>query len=295
MTEQPLVSVVIATYNMGQYLVEAVDSVLAQTWKNLEVIVVDDGSEDDTKERMFKYRSDQRVTYIRTDNLGQPKAKNLGIKQSLGKFVAFCDADDYWSPEKLRLQMPLFNKEKIGIVYSEVSYIDGNGEEIKKPIPYQRYDGNITKRLIIKNFIPFGTAVVRKECFEKLGLFDEKLPMGIDWDLWLRFSISWEFKYLPKSTYVYRVWPGQMSKNYRGRYENAIKILENFINENPGVVPKKLEARAWSDMYASKAISLARSEKVFLEPLKDACRSLRHDFTYIPAWKSLAKLLLWRI
>ncbi|MCZ4284978.1 MULTISPECIES: glycosyltransferase family 2 protein [Gammaproteobacteria] len=295
MNDQPLVSVVIATYNMGQYLPEAIDSVLAQRWENLEVIVVDDGSTDDTPEQMKRFEGNGRVRYLPTENRGQPKAKNRGLKEANGDFIAFCDADDIWHPEKLSVQMPLFEVQNTGVVYSEVSYIDQNGKTIDKPQPYERYSGEVTNHLIIKNFVPFGTAVIRRECLEKNGYFDEDLPMGIDWDLWLRYSMDWRFQYTEEKTYIYRIWPGQMSKNYRGRYDNAFRILKKFITNNPTAVPIKLQARAWSDMYVSRGMSVAHGEKTFSEPFKDILMGLRHDFFYMFAWKALAKLLLRRI
>lgn len=295
MTEQPLVSVVIATYNMGQYLPEAVDSVLAQTWKNLELIVVDDGSEDDTEKRMEAYSKNSCVRYIKTKNQGQPKAKNRGLEEAKGQFIAFCDADDFWAPNKLNYQLPYFSDPNVGVVYSEVSYIDESGNLIQKPQPYSRHSGDVTEYLILKNFVPFGTAVIRRQCLEKNGKFDEQLPMGIDWDLWLRYSIDWEFKYIKERTYTYRIWPGQMSKNYRGRYENAFNILEKFLGTYPKKVPKKLVSRAWADMYVSRGMAIAVAENTFVEPLKDILVGLRTDSTYWPAWRSLAKLILLRL
>jgi len=294
MRSEPMVSVVIAAYNMGQYLPQAVNSVLNQSWGNLEVILIDDGSKDDTEHKMSAYSEDYRVRYIRTENRGQPKAKNLGVKSARGDFIAFCDADDYWDEDKLLLQMPEFEDDKVGIVYSEVNYVDEVGQPVEKPQPYNRYSGNVTNELLIKNFVPFGTAVVRRQCFVSNGFFDENLPMGIDWDLWLRFSLAWKFKYIPDKTYFYRVWHGQMSTNYRSRYDNAFKILKKFLEENRGVVSDKLIARAWSDMYSSKAISLAKSERIFFEPLVNIIYSIKYDCFYLPAWKSFLKLLFRR-
>ena len=214
--EQSLVSVVIATYNMARYLPEAVDSVLAQQkWDNLEVVIVDDGSEDDTEDRMVRYSNDPRVRYIRTENRGQPKAKNRGIAEARGEFIAFCDADDIWQPDKLARQMPEFRDKDVGVVYSEVAYINDQGFSLPKEPSTDRESGWVTSHLVIKNFIPFGTAVMRRACIDRHGGFDENLPMGIDWDLWLRFSVAWKFMYVPEVTYLYRIWPGQMSKNYR--------------------------------------------------------------------------------
>jgi len=295
MRDQPLVSVVIATYNMAQYLPKAIDSVLAQTWENLELIVVDDGSTDNTVAAMEAYRDDARVRYLPTENQGQPRAKNTGVTAARGEFIAFCDADDLWSPKKLAIQMPFFNNPKVGVVYSDVSYIDESGMPLEKAIPYERHSGQVTEHLVIKNFVPFGTAVIRQECVEKNGAFDVDLPMGIDWDLWLRYSIDWHFHHAPEITYIYRIWSGQMSKNYRGRYENAFRILRKFIEVHPSAVPAKLQARAWSDMYVSRGMSVAIGDKTLWEPMRDVLTALRYDWTYKPAWKSVVKLLLRRV
>jgi len=295
MEKQPVVSVVIATYNMGQYLPLAIDSVLAQTWSNLEVVVVDDGSKDDTSEKMTKYESDSRVRYFPTENQGQPKAKNRGLQEAQGGFIAFCDADDLWKPEKLEIQMPHFEDPDVGVVYSEVSYIDQHGDPLDKEIPYQRHSGMVTDKLVIKNFVPFGTAVFRRSCMEGHGKFDESLPMGIDWDLWLRYSMAWRFHYVPEATYIYRIWPGQMSKNYRGRYENAFLILEKFLEANPDSLPQAVKAKAWADMYVGRGMSLANSEHLFVQPLKDVLTGLRYNWLFLPGWKALVKIFLSRV
>lgn len=295
MDSQPLVSVVIATYNMGQYLPEAVESVLAQNWQNLEVIVIDDGSKDNTQNRMAVFDGTDRVRYIQTENRGQPRAKNRGLKEAKGDFIAFCDADDIWHPRKLTVQLPHFEDSSVGVVYSEVSYIDQNGEAVDKPQPYDRHSGKVTNHLIIKNFIPFGTAIIRRACLEKNGYFDENLPMGIDWDLWLRYSVDWKFQYVPEKTYIYRIWSGQMSKNYRGRYDNAFLILNKFLDHYPEVLPKRLVSKAWADMYVSRGMTIAAAEKTFKEPLRDVLTGLKVDSFYWPAWRSLAKLILGRV
>lgn len=295
MKDEPLVSVVIATYNMGQYLPEAVESVLNQHWKNLEVIVVDDGSEDNTAESISRFNNEPRFRYVRTINQGQPKAKNRGLAESKGEFIGFCDADDLWHPEKLKNQIPHFKNVRVGVVYGDADYIDEHGQVIEKNVPYSRYSGAITNQLIIKNFIPFGTAIIRRECVDKNGIFDESLKMGIDWDLWLRYSTDWEFKYVPQSIYTYRIWHGQMSNNYRGRYHHAFIILRKFLDQNKGEIPPRLIARAWADMYVSRGMSIACAEKTFLEPLRDIVSGLKHDLLFTSGWKSLAKLIIRRV
>ncbi len=292
---EPFVSVVIATYNMGQYLAETMRSVLAQSYNNYEVIVIDDGSEDNTSEVMAEFIKDPRVHYLPQENRGQPKAKNAGLKACQGEFIAFCDADDLWHVDKLKKQLVCFDDPKVGVVYSEVSYIDENGQPLEKPQPYARYSGQITDKLIHKNFIPFGTAVIRHECIDKLGGFDEALPMGIDWDLWLRYSIEYEFQYIPDKTYIYRIWSGQMSSNYRGRYANAEKIMNKFLQQHPDVVARDLVSAAWADTYTNLAMAIAKGEGKIWQPFTYLLKSMRYDPGYWPTWKALIKLVIRKV
>ena len=295
MNDQPLVSVVIASFNMGKYIAEAVNSVLAQTWRNIEVIIIDDGSTDDTAVVLKEINNDLRVKVITTQNQGQPKAKNRGIEESSGEFIAFCDADDIWSSDKLQIQMPKFRDQDVGVVYSDVDHIDEYSRSFVHGLNTPRYSGFITQYLVVRNFIPFGTAVIRRECVEKNGSFDESLPMGIDWDLWLRYSVNWKFEYCPQKTYTYRIWPGQMSKNYRGRYENGFRILNKFLINNPNRITQALIARARADMYIGRGMAIASAERTFSEPLSDILKGLRCDASYVRGWKSLIKLVIRRV
>lgn len=293
--EKPLVSVVIATYNMGQYLADAIQSVLSQTWDNLELIIVDDGSTDNTPAVIEPFLTDDRVRYLPQQNCGQPKAKNAGIRACRGDFIAFCDGDDLWEPEKLALQIPcLLENPSVGVVYSRVNYMDQSGVFLRHDTP-QGHSGKITEQLIVYNFIPFGTAMVRRSVLDDCGVFDESLPMGIDWDLWLRISTRWEFLFLPRVTYRYREWPGQMSKNFRGRYINAIRIMNKFFAAYPTAVSPCIRRRAWSDTYSGRALALAASEGIRVEPFFDCLRAVLIDPFYTKAWRRLIKVIVGRI
>lgn len=289
---QPLVSIVIATYNMGQYIDQAIDSILQQTWKNIEVIVVDDGSTDNTSAVMDGYQDNPKVIYIKNENQGQPKAKNCGIKHTKGDFIAFCDADDLWEPNKLDVQMPLFANPNVGVVYSEVSNIDEHNQRYVKAPNETRHVGIITNHMLIENFVPFGTAVIRRACIEQNGIFDEEFRMGIDWDLWLRYSLDWEFAYTPERTYIYRVWSGQMSTNYRGRYDFATLILKKFVHNNASRLNKKYVRKAWADMYVKEGVVYAKNEKKFFMPLQKISHALLLDPLKIYTWKALIKLFV---
>jgi glycosyltransferase involved in cell wall biosynthesis len=130
-TKHPTVSVVIATYNYGRYLAGAIDSVLAQTFQDFEIIVVDDGSTDDTPAVLQRYTADRRVRFFHETHRGHPQAKNRGLNASRGSFIGFLDADDEWLPTKLQKQVERFGDDReLGVVFAQRSFIDERGVEL---------------------------------------------------------------------------------------------------------------------------------------------------------------------
>ena len=282
----PDVSVVIANYNMGQYVAAAVQSVLDQPDFCLEVIVVDDGSTDGSLAALEPFRTDPRVRIIAQPNRGQPRAKNAGLHASRGRYVAFCDADDYWLPNKLRVQIPILErKPEVGVVYSPFITIDGAGR-ISQPPPFRFYRGKVLETLFQTNIVPFGTAVVRRSCLEQWGGFDESIPMGIDWELWLRLAVRWEFDFADEATYVYRVWEGQMSKNWRGRYDYALRIMDQFLERHPGMLPANIVRTAYADTYTNLAAATLADHGLAaaIAPLR---RAFSYRLGYWPTWRLL--------
>jgi glycosyltransferase involved in cell wall biosynthesis len=290
---QPLVSVIIATYNMAQHLGHAIASVLAQTYTNLELHVVDDGSTDDTREIVRQFESDPRLTYSQQANAGQTLAKNRGVTESRGEFVAFCDADDLWTPAKLSLQMPLFaGRERVGLVYSNVCALLPDGTIVPHAQIFTRPSGQVLDTLFMYNFVPFGTAVVRRSCLDELGAFDVSLRMSIDWELWLRIATRYEFSYLDEVTYIYRMWEGQMSRDWRGRYDHCFRIMDEFLRKYPTAVSSHVARDAYVHSYVERArvrsTTAGEHAQAFLDIAKALCRSP----TYLPAWKLIARVSL---
>lgn len=295
MNHKHLVSVVIASYNMGRYLPLATQSVLSQTYSNIELHVVDDGSTDETKKVVDKFKNDARFHFHYQRNGGQASAKNKGIRASKGKYIGFLDADDMWTPDKLEKQVPCFaEKPDLGVVYTNFIYMNESGQTLHTP-PRQYFSGNITKRLLVENFVNGMTSLVRRECFEIVGLFDESLPMGIDYDLWLRISTKYDFLFLDEITYLYRIWPGQMSKNHRGRYHCAERIMKRFINANRSLLDKGTIREAWAHTYVGRGTCFADIERNWNAALTDYLRAIRYRAWYLPAWKAIIKLAVARI
>jgi glycosyltransferase involved in cell wall biosynthesis len=287
-----LVSVVIATYNMGHYLREAVQSVLDQTYPHFEVQIVDDGSTDDTARILRQWAGDARVRCHRQTNAGQARAKNKGVELSRGRYVAFLDADDAWNPEKLAQQMPLFRgRPELGVVYSDYQCMDAEGRPLVKGVTPMRR-GWVTGPLLIENFICYSAGVVRRTCLERQGGFDDTLDMGIDYDLWLRLSAHWQFDFVPQSTVRYRIWAGQMSKNYQKRYASAIRIMRVFLDRNPGVVNPSVVRAAWAHTYAGRGDTTLWHERNHVAAFRDYWLALRFVPWSWAVWRSILRSLL---
>ena len=240
----PLVSVVVTCYNYGRYLRECINSVLKQTYSNFEIIVIDDGSTDDTPQIIQSFLDNRLIKYFRQDNQGQATAKNEGIKRSRGDLIAFLDADDQWQPTKLEKQLYLFTSDQVGVVYSRASRINATGKPIPSPVDSKYLKprrGMVTNYLIYDNFVPFSSSIVRSECFEKFGAFNDQLQMGIDWDRWLRISTKYTFEFCPEKLLIYRSGHGdQMSRNLEKRIFCADIIIESFLNDFPKAVSNRI-------------------------------------------------------
>jgi glycosyltransferase involved in cell wall biosynthesis len=198
----PKVSVVISTYNRPQLLKRAVKSVLEQTYKNLEIIIVDDSPTNASKEVLEEFPS-KNIRYLRrSQKKGVSSAKNLGIRIAVGDFIALLGDDDEWLPNKLELQARLFSKvePETGVIHTNCFVEYSNGFCLKTDI--LRAGADIDERSLVElleyNFIADSTALVKKECFEKVGYFDENLPYAEDWDFYIRLAKQFKIKYIPE-------------------------------------------------------------------------------------------------
>src|SRR3989338_2869812 len=219
----PLVSVIIPTYNYGHVVCEAVESVLHQTYTNLEVIVVDDGSQDDTRQRVEKYRD--RIRYVYQPNKGLSAARNTGIKEAKGDYIAILDSDDIWLPTKIEEQMKVFAQyPEVGLISCSGIEVDENGKVLDK-VPRKGFSSKkeLMENLISRNVISGGSnAIFKKECISKVGLFDEDLNSAEDWDMWLRIANHYDVNVIDHPLVKMRV-----SQNSMSSAGNAGKMLAN--------------------------------------------------------------------
>jgi len=228
---RPKVSVIIPTYNRSNYLYSAIKSVLNQTFEDFEIIVVDDASTDNTRKVVDKFE-DERIYYLRHNkNRGGSASRNTGIKHSRGKFIAFLDDDDLWVQNKLEKQLDSVNKNlEIGAVYTGAWTINDGGKITSVKIPSLR--GNIFPDILKKNYVGSCSMVlVRKECFDKIGLFDENLPAGQDWDMWIRLAKHYRFDCVRECLVLYRVHEKRISTNPYAKMQAAKLICKKFSKE----------------------------------------------------------------
>jgi len=263
MSPAPLVSVITATYNMGRYLGDTIESILGQTIPAVQAVVVDDGSTDEETPRVLdRYAGDPRVTVVRQANAGQTVAKNNGLRHATGEFIGFCDADDLWRSDKLEHQLPLFDgRDELGVVYGDFQFIDGEGAPIETVRP-RTHSGRITGPLLADNFIHFPTTLTRRSVLEEFGGFDESLSMAIDYDLWLRVSTRYEFQYVPRIFVDYRIWSGQMSHRTGERLDNALRMMRSFLDKHPGSCTPAEIRSAWAHTFVTRAIWHAKEGRV---------------------------------
>lgn len=202
-----MVSVIIPTYNGSRFISETIQSALDQTYKNLEVIVINDGSVDNTKDIVEDFiKIDSRVRLINQSNSGVSAARNRGIENSRGEYIALLDHDDLWLPDKLEKQLSLF-MENIVLVYSNATAYDTK-QNIKYPIhnPKNFRSGKVIKYLSKANFIPCLTAVIKKSVLLRLDyMFDENMFMIEEYDLFIRLSLIGDFNFIPETTAIYKI------------------------------------------------------------------------------------------
>lgn len=210
----PTISIIIPTYNCESYIAETIDSVLDQTFSDFELIVIDDGSTDRTRQIASSYGANVRL--ITQANAGVCKARNRGIREAAGRYLCLMDHDDYWFRDKLARQMDTMERHpEAGLVYSSFSwwFPDANGAfppaeaYIENPCPEgidEDFSGWIYHLLLLDCWVLTSSALIRAEVFKRCGTFDESLPYSEDWDLWLRIAREYPFIKLKKSLTLYR-------------------------------------------------------------------------------------------
>jgi glycosyltransferase involved in cell wall biosynthesis len=235
MNQYPLVSIILPTYNREKYIKRAIESTLSQTYKNIELIIIDDGSTDKTKDVIQPYLVDQRVHYIYQQNKGASAARNNGIKVSKGKYIAVLDSDDFWCDRKKLEKQVKFLEEHPNyiLVGGGMIRINKQGKELVRHL-LPETDKEIRKLILFDNLFAHSTVVFRKVAWELAGGYDEELSFSEDWDLWLRFGKLGKFYNFQEYFTCYLQGEQNISNlNLRRNLKLNIKIRKKYRNDYP--------------------------------------------------------------
>jgi glycosyltransferase involved in cell wall biosynthesis len=235
-----LVSAVIPTYNYGAFVEEAVESALGQTHRRMEVIVVDDGSTDDTAERLARYGD--RIRVVWQENRGLSAARNRGIREARGEWVALLDSDDVWHRDKTRVQLRALGQ------YPDVRLIGSTF--VKELSQGDLADPRGIVALGVEDLVGrtrFGpsSAMIRRDCLDEVGYFDESLRSVEDRDMWLRIAARYPVVLVDSPCWLYRTHPNQMNRHANRMHENYRRVLRSFFGKHPEYSRLRPKAEAY--------------------------------------------------
>jgi glycosyltransferase involved in cell wall biosynthesis len=243
------ISVIIPAYNKAELTVRTVQSVLDQSYENIEVLVVDDGSNDDTRIRLQLFGD--KIKYLYKENGGACSARNLGIRKSSGEYIALIDCDDLYYPDKILKSVKYLDKNtEIGFVHTAINLIDNYDDTIGYlGFPVNRVTGYIARRLIVTNLVNNSTVVIRRECFEKVGLFDESIFIPADWDMWLRLAEDYKAGYIDEPLSGYRITENYSINHLQMKLKESVYVLEKAIKRNKIEFTTNLINRCYANLY----------------------------------------------
>ena len=270
----PKVSVVIPAYNAMKYLPATVESVLQQTFTDFEVLIINDGSSDNILEWTTQI-TDPRVRVISQENKGLSGARNTGINNSSGEYIAFIDADDLWLPSKLEKQVKsLDNNPQAGLVYTWTAWTDETGKPTGV-IVASDIEGYVWEQMVVNDKISNGSsAMVRRICFDKVGLFDTELTSSEDRDMWIRLAAHYHFAVVKEPLTLYRRHSQSMSKNRPKMLKNIRRVFEKTFESVPTeLLYLRNRSYGWINLYTAW---ICMDEKDYKEAIKYRHQALLH-------------------
>jgi glycosyltransferase involved in cell wall biosynthesis len=289
----PLVSVIVPTYNFAEYIAETIEAILAQTFGDLELVIIDDCSHDGTQTIITDYASrDSRIIPIfKERNEGPASARNTGMKNSRGEFIAFCDADDVWEKNKLELQLDVFaTYEDYDVVYSDAFIINSKGEKTGKRFSEKyptgkKLTGNLFDELCLTNMINTQTVIMKKKCVHSAGYFPEEVRGLEDWVYWVKVAEKHKFFYINQPLARYRVHEKSINRNIKTFTENRIKAIHIILKTFPN-----LKRGTKSKLYYGLSRGYVEIEDKN-KGRESIIQSIRHDASNIKSWYRLLSLL----
>ena len=230
---QPIVSVIIPVYNGEKYISKTLDSVLGQTYNHIEIVIVNDGSLDNSEQVIQQYMSLGNVKYFYQENRGVAAARNYGIQQAAGELIAFVDQDDIWLPDKLEKQIRLMLIDTdLALVHGRIDFINEDGLRIEPLWSHPEVSGNCFKQMFSGNKIAMLTVLVKKESLVAAGMFDERIAITDDYDIWLKISYANRIGFIDEPIACYRYHGENTSGKVDIFKRNELLVLQNFLQRH---------------------------------------------------------------
>lgn len=258
MMENPEVSVVVAAYNHERYVRALLESILGQTFKNFELVIIDDGSTDATPHIIEEYAKQypDKIRFTRQKNCGLVRTINSAYKMCRGKYIAPVGSDDIWLPDKLEEQVKKFDEDPIlSLVYADIKIIDGEGKILYRLHRFAKpYWGQITERLFALNFISGIILMYKRELFEKYGYWDPRYNIACDGEFTLRVSPYIKVGYVNKVLALYRVHGHNSSTlNFEKTAIEGLDYRKQFLASHPSLIKRSVVLRTYSKLYSRLA------------------------------------------
>jgi glycosyltransferase involved in cell wall biosynthesis len=290
----PTVDIIMPAFNAAKYLTSALDSVASQTFQDWCIVLVDDGSTDETCDVLSPYieRLGDKFKYIRTCNAGPSAARNAAIRNSSSEFLAFLDADDVWLPGRLAASLKRFEERpQAGLSYGMVRFIDAEGRITPWQDRRQKYaEGKIAAHIYTRRInLPCLTITVRRKCIEDVGLFDEEMRATEDRDLWLRIALKYEVCFVEQVIAHYRMSPSSASADLNRMLQGQLKFVEKHRGVPGCGELQRRSALARIYKQQADALSLRRQPRA---ALKSSLRALALNPIDASNLRATASLLL---
>ena len=285
------VSIIVPTWNRAPFVGHAVASVQAQTFADWELVVVDDGSTDDTEATLRPLLADRRVRYLRQERRGQAAARNTGLRATAAPLVCFLDSDDFWPATKLAEQVALADSlPEFTVFYGEEDEVDADARPLETR-RMTRHAGNVLLKLLKDNFVPMSSSMVRRSALESVGGLDENLRRADDYDLWLRLSVAHRFHCSAQTWSYCRVMPEQLSSDKESRFDTNERIVERILTDaNAQIAPANARwARAMLKVRRSRHHASQGRASLAARSALRAIALLPHSTV---TWRALARAIL---
>jgi glycosyltransferase involved in cell wall biosynthesis len=287
----PTVSVIIAARDYGHYLADALHSVQRQTFTEWELVLVDDGSRDHTPQVVRPFLADPRIRYVRSDVLGQTRSKSLAFRLSRAPLIACLDGDDIWLPTKLERQVRLLNAEpNIGVVCTRRFLIDSAGALLRSEHPVF-HRGQVFNQVLQDNFVCYSSVMLRREALEHVGVFDNRLELAVDYDLWLRVANHYSFDFIDEPLVKYRTGHANLSRRIVDRITLVLSAMRRCLQRRgkEATTPAVVQREAWGSTCRTMGFVLRKQQ-----PLQAAVWYLKgavHDRMWRQSLKSALRCL----